>query len=447
MHIDDENDRLVGIMGASLGTGNRGVSALGASLVKLITGAKSETDVTMLIGHRDSQPFKLSTETSFRTIPVVNYRLSPRSAPRGNLFVIVLLALLYRAVPVRAFRRGISRFCPWIGTVAKAQLVGDIRGGDSFSDIYGLRGFLLSSLPVITVIWVKGGIVLFPQTYGPYKHPLARLVARYILRRASVILSRDRESMDTVRQLIGPTDKLRFCPDVAFCLDAFKPRDLHIEPPLPSARAGPLVGLNVNGLMYNGGYTRQNMFGLRLDYRAFLQRLTVALLEQPSLHLLLVPHTFAGPDNVESDPQACREVMAAAPAGLRDRVHLVTHEYDQHEIKGVIGECDFFIGSRMHSCIAALSQGIPTIGVAYSKKFRGVFETVGAEDWVIDGRSTTAEGAVTEALSRFARRDEMREALAGRPAAAQVILRKTFASISSAPSQKSADVPLVPASR
>ena len=47
--------------------------------------------------------------------------------------------------------------------------------------------------------------------------------------------------------------------------------------------------------------------------------------------------------------------------------------------KAVIGQCDFFIGSRMHACIAALSQGVPCVGVAYSMKFAGVFDTVGME--------------------------------------------------------------------
>ena len=65
---------------------------------------------------------------------------------------------------------------------------------------------------------------------------------------------------------------------------------------------------------------------------------------------------------------------------------IVDREYDQHEIKGVIGMCDFFVGSRMHACIGALSQGIPCVGVAYSMKFRGVFESVGVADWVVDSR-------------------------------------------------------------
>jgi len=418
----------VGIMGASLGTGNRGVSALGASLVKLTSKASGAQPV-MLIGNQNALPFRATAGGTVLTVPVVNYRLSPKSALREHLFWIAFLALVYRFLPLTGLRRVIKQHCPWIRAAAEATVVGDIRGGDSFSDIYGLRDFLVSSLPVMTVIWVRGGIVLFPQTYGPYKHPLARVVARYILRRASVILSRDRESMDTVRQLIGLTDRLRFCPDVAFSLEVAQPSAPEIEPPLPGIRPQRLVGLNVNGLMYHGGYTGRNMFGLKLDYREFLGPLIAALLADESPHLLLVPHTFAPKGNVNSDPQASLEVIQSLPASLRQRVHLVTQEYDQHELKGIIGDCDFFIGSRMHSCIAALSQGVPCVGVAYSKKFAGVFDTVGAADWVIDGRTVDNADAVERILSLYAQREVLRASLKERAGQARTQLTETFAEI------------------
>ena len=37
----------------------------------------------------------------------------------------------------------------------------------------------------------------------------------------------------------------------------------------------------------------------------------------------------------------------------------------------------------MHACIAALSHGIPTTAVAYSKKFIGFFDSVGLGDYVM----------------------------------------------------------------
>jgi polysaccharide pyruvyl transferase WcaK-like protein len=45
----------------------------------------------------------------------------------------------------------------------------------------------------------------------------------------------------------------------------------------------------------------------------------------------------------------------------------------------------------MHACISALSQGIPTVGIAYSKKFKGVFDSVNSADLVVDARFNDIE--------------------------------------------------------
>jgi colanic acid/amylovoran biosynthesis protein len=207
------------------------------------------------------------------------------------------------------------------------------------------------------------------------------------------------------------------------------PAQPQIEPSLGERAGRVLVGLNVNGLMFNGGYTRDNMFELKLDYRAFLDAFVQDLLTRPDTDLLLVPHTYAAPGRVESDNEACRLLAASAPAQFASRIHRVTAEYDQHEIKGIIGQCDFFVGSRMHACIAALSQGIPTVGVAYSRKFAGVFDCVGAGGWVIDGRDTDAASALRRAAELYAERGSLRRELLPRVAQAREQLRTVFADL------------------
>jgi colanic acid/amylovoran biosynthesis protein len=420
---------LVGLMGASLGTGNRGVSALSASVIKLVTSSCSSAEVSLVIGHKTSEPFVLKSQLGAQAVRVENFRMSLRSGLRKHLIFLLLMAVLYRLSPFGSLRQKIGQWIPFLGYLRHADFVFDIRGGDSFSDIYGLRNFFIGSLPVFVVLLVRGQIGLLPQTYGPFNSVVARSIARCILRRASIILSRDSDSMRVVERLIGPTKRCKFCPDVAFSLETRPPDSLVIDPPLPAGTHFKLIGLNVNGLMYRGGYTRANMFGLKLDYGRFLKLFVEAILTDPNNHLLLVPHTFAGPESVESDPQACRELKAMLSGELQSRVHMLEGDYDQGEVKYVIGQCAFFVGSRMHACIAALSQGIPTIGVAYSKKFLGVFESVGVADLVIDGRDFDAETAVRRAIEIYANSDALGSQLAARVIDVRATHRAVFSQI------------------
>ena len=158
----------------------------------------------------------------------------------------------------------------------RCDLVGDIRGGDSFSDLYGMRRFLSGNLPALVAILMKRDLVLLPQTYGPFSHAYARRLASYVMAHARVILSRDRESIAVVNALLGPGSgrEAGFCPDVAFTLEPAQPASLEVLPsPWGGQEAAPLVGLNVSGLLYRGGYSGGNMFGLKLDYRRFVRDL------------------------------------------------------------------------------------------------------------------------------------------------------------------------------
>jgi polysaccharide pyruvyl transferase WcaK-like protein len=181
--------------------------------------------------------------------------------------------------------------------------------------------------------------------------------------------------------------------------------------------------------MFHGGYSRDNMFGLKMDYPAYLEQLVLSLLEEQSGEIWLIPHTYAAKGDVESDLEASEALRAALPAEAKGRVRIVTAEFGPHEVKGVIGMCGFFIGSRMHSCIAALSQGIPCVGVAYSMKFHGVFGSVGMEEWVVEARETETTRALRRTLELFRRQEKIRGQLAARADDARARLDEIFAEL------------------
>jgi len=416
-------------MGTPVASGNRGVMALGASIVDLCLGAAPDAEVRYLQVHKPTGDVRIRTRRGIRMVPVTTCRMSLRSALRDHLLWILFLSFVYRVLPSEKLRAAIRQHSPWIRTVAGADLVGDVRGGDSFSDIYGLKRLVLASLPVFSVLLIKGSIVHLPQTYGPFKSRTARHLARFLVRRSSMVIARDLESQRIAQELAGSRLAVQLSPDVAFALYAEAPEDLMTEPPLSGGLPAGTIGVNVNGLMFNGGYHRDNMFGLKLDYRAFLPALVSRLLEESAAEVLLVPHTFAGHGDPESDNDACLQVRDLLPAGLQSRVRIVIGDYDAHQLKGVIRQCDFFVGSRMHSCIAALSQGVPCVGVAYSMKFAGVFESVGMRDWVIDGRTMDSDETIAGILRLYQTRDAVRGGLATRSGQARQRLGEVFSGI------------------
>lgn len=323
-------------------------------------------------------------------VRLVNIRFSKRIWLANNIALLIGLALLARCLPFSRPMRSILSRNPWLERVAEADLVASLAGGDSFSDIYGLGRFWYVCLPQILALLLEKKLVLLPQTIGPFKHPLVKLLARLVMSKAALVYSRDREGMKEARRILGLAEdsgKVRFCYDVGFALQPVRPDTIDLAG-LPDRleRKCPVVGVNVSGLLFMGGYTQNNMFGLRVDYRQLVRDVIGHFVEQKGAAVLLVPHVFGTKQLDESDSAACELVYAELKRKHPDRIFVVRGNYREGEIKYIIGLCDFFVGSRMHACIAALSQGIPAVGIAYSRKFHGVFQTIGAESYVADPR-------------------------------------------------------------
>ncbi|MEM9379150.1 MAG: polysaccharide pyruvyl transferase family protein [Planctomycetota bacterium] len=258
----------------------------------------------------------------------------------------------------------------------RCDVIVDIAGGDSFTDKYGVRRFLFQSLTKCAAVLTRTPLILSPQTLGPFERRWCRWLAGWIMRRARHTISRDDMSSALAREL-GAERRLIEATDVAFRLPYSPPAPRTDGTPGASGTAAPAplrVGVNVSGLLYGGGYDRQNYFGLSVDYveliHDLLDRLTAR--DDVEVHLIghvLVPLKF---ESVEDDLRVAIQLGENHPS-----VVVAPAFRTPSEAKSYIAGTDLFMGSRMHACIAAFSSGVPVVPLAYSRKFKGLFGTLG----------------------------------------------------------------------
>ena len=419
--------RKVCLLGARLHVGNLGCRALTVSLIAGIRRASPDAKISLLYGNEHGGPVELNIDGEMVTVRVENRRLSPRARFHEHMLTITLMAIVYRLLPVAFVRRGIRNRIPWIKAMTEADMIAQIHGGDSFSDIYGVARLAAEALENAIVSILGKRYVLLPQTYGPFLTKRSRGFAQYIFSRAAAVFARDAESLEVARSYLGDekADRiLAFCPDVAFTLPPAEPISASIEPQLPAPGSAPIIGLNINGLLYFRGNSGDPTFGMQGAYDATIELLIEQLLEKTDARLVLVPHDVGRGRNC--DARATEDVWNALSASQRERVHRLVGEYDQSEVKHVIKGCDFFVGSRMHACIAALSQGVPAIGIAFSRKFEGVFETAGVPEMVADARALTPEDLVAQCISQYAERQAVRAHLESRVPALRAQIARMF---------------------
>lgn len=283
-----------------------------------------------------------------------------------------------------------------------SDLVIDISGGDSFADIYGGRRIFQVLLQKYLTHLARRPLVMAPQTVGPFAKPLWRRLAAGTIRRCAIVATRDAKSTSFLRDM-GVRNEVIEASDVA----------LRLPYTMPAERADgpPKVGLNVSGLLMGGGYTGKNMFGLKSDYPTLIRDIVKGFQSHADgceVHLVghVIPQQRGG---VEDDYQACLDLAAEFPGVI------VAPAFETpSEAKSYIAGLDFFMGARMHACIAAFSSGVPVVPMAYSRKFEGLFGSLGY-GYTVDCTTDSSEDILTRIWEAYENRSsvasEMRSAL------------------------------------
>ena len=425
------------LLGAGFETPNLGVAALASGALTGILRADPNAQVVIGDYSKYERKYSVRLADGECQVPLLPFRFSWRIWLPNNIFRLLVVATILRFLPFglgKAWMRG-NR---WLQTIDAAQAVFAVNGGDSFSDIYGLRRLIYVLLPQFLALQLGKPLVLLPQTYGPFCASLARRLAGGILNRAHIISTREHDGERAVEVVTAGRRNAEFAHDMAFLMPSVTPapHDVAAIEALKGSSGG-IVGFNISGLLWMGGYSRDNSFGMRSDYRSSVEQLIAHFIERLDCRILLVPHV--GGEDGEGDVRAIREFLANVPEHLRERVTFIDARWDQHQVKWVIAQCEFFVGSRMHACIAALSQTVPAVGLAYSGKFRGVFRTISAEDLVADLRTMDVASVVEFVGAAYRKRHVLKESLARQVPLARATVSALFSRVIASKDERPVD--------
>ncbi|UTW55863.1 polysaccharide pyruvyl transferase family protein [Kordiimonas sp. SCSIO 12610] len=338
-------------------------------------------------------------------LTIANIELLNKAAQRAgvNLKFIIFGYLDNRDVYVKADNietvalNGKLVALPWHGLgkhLKQCDVMFDIGGGDSFASIYGWKRITYFLISKWRTVLSGCPLILSPQTIGPFDRGFMTWFAGLTVRRAYLTFARDQLSLSHLLNDLKVPEKLsRITTDVAFALP-YKKVEL-------GKSSKPRVGINISGLLLNGGYTGQNEFGLTLDY-GDLMRQAIEYFLDSGAEVHLVSHVITE-NVVEDDYRAAAKLIKEYPD-----VILVPAFKDPIEAKSYISGLDFFTGARMHACIAAASSGVPVVPMAYSRKFQGLFGAFGYNH-TLECKELDTEAAIKFLKLKYENIDQLKE--------------------------------------
>ena len=267
----------------------------------------------------------------------------------------------------------------------EASLIIDAGGGSLFSS--NRYRFYLGLYQHLFNLWIGKRlgkpVMAAPQSVGPLHRPHDLAAVRSVLGQLDVLMIREPISARLVQSMGISCHQV---PDAAFLGNYMSGPSAAVKERLSRrTEAGPNVGVTV----LNWGWTTPAPGRGSLVVDAYLKKLVLALQRLGSGRVHIFPHVTASHGDSDMDTsvklhhllqlsgvEAVLHEMAGC--SLADRCHLY-------------GQMDLFIGSRLHSCIIAMLQGVPTVGLAYQPKTRGVYDWLGLGRFALDIRSFSAD--------------------------------------------------------
>lgn len=287
-------------------------------------------------------------------------------------------------------------------------------GMDLYSDDFGNRTVIEHSKDILTGALLGKPVVMWAESLGPFRKSLTKHLVKYTLNHVSLITIREELSRKYLEEIGISHIPVHVTADPAFLLQPCDPvrvnqilQEIDVDP-----QGKPIIGLSFSQSYLAGGVKKTRKLKLINDLSAFLQYVLpekyyfkllsqgrstqeyaktrqnyvkelalVAdfLAEQYNAIVLLIPHII---HPIVGEEDFHREIFEIARN--KNKIRILEGNYSASERKGLIGICDLFVGGRMHANIAALSQGVPSIGLAYSYKFEGIMALLGQEKYVIN---------------------------------------------------------------
>lgn len=254
-------------------------------------------------------------------------------------------------------------------TIKNVKIVAALNGGDGLTDLYG-EVLLNSRLPEINLaIELNIPFIIMPQTIGPFLNEDNKNRIISLLKKTDKIYVRDDNFIDELNKHNLPYTKTK---DLSYFM---KPQPFEIE------IKKPCVGINVSGLAYSNKFG--NLAGQFDNYPQIIIEL-IKRFQERNYNIYIIPHSYnVNKPEVNNDDMESSKLFYDSLYNKKG-VYFVERDLISPQLKYLISQMDFFVGTRMHANFAAIFTNTPAFGLAYSYKFKSAFENNGIFNRTID---------------------------------------------------------------
>ncbi len=342
------------IIGTSLDPLSAGDMAELISAVKMIKNQVPDIVFTILVY---SSPENMQR---YYGLFLKKYDIKVITAPwcdrHGKPRFITKVIFLLHSLPLSFVRRGLLR---------DYDLYIELGTDQHTTEFLGYGHFYASLYLLTLCIFSRKPFMIIGASVGPFMTHLSCLVAKLVFSRANLITVREKISMKYLHGLVN-TQNLYLTADPAFNLEPATTMKIEeLSHKKINTDNIPLVGISPSDSIWLVGFPDiRNRCDKQRVYIGLMARLSDFIIDNLSVRIVFIPRIMPHDRSIiEKIQQKMRHEQMTNIYGSSDTTD---------EQAGIISKCQLFIACRLHSAVASVSAGVPTIILSYSHKFPGV---------------------------------------------------------------------------
>ncbi len=224
-------------------------------------------------------------------------------------------------------------------------------------------------------------VYLLSQSFGPMSNKFQVTMTSLILKNADHLFVRENESLAFLNNIKIDSSKITRTIDSAFL---YKSNDKN-EAKVYMHNLGINFKYPVIGITVRRWFEDKKQLKFENEVRLFIEKL---LKNKNNIQIILIPQSIDADHN--DDDRNINENIYSKLTN-RKNVFLISEQISLSMTKSIYENLSVLIGTRMHSCIFALSGKIPVIAIEYEYKTRGIMNDLGLSEWVIKIEDVTAQ--------------------------------------------------------
>jgi colanic acid/amylovoran biosynthesis protein len=212
---------------------------------------------------------------------------------------------------------------------------------------------------------------------GPFADPNNKAIMRFIVKHARATLVRDHRSVQHLRDIGIPQERIHLLPDIVLSLARTKDYSFY----RPLRTHAPRVAISVRD--WKHFHMTDRWTGMR-NYLQAIARLVSTLVNQCGAEVHFRSTCQGVPEYWADDSAIAHSIVQLVPSSVAAQIRVDSGLHSPNELCEFYSTCDLVVATRMHAAILAMCAGTPVLPIAYEYKTSELADSVGLSRWTTD---------------------------------------------------------------